>query len=80
MVCSSTIALDQLAHSRNPASLKKAMQQTSSPLLRVIHFVKFLANFSGRNLINPEGLHQSTGKEKEDWTVICLRPPKSVKF
>ena len=54
--------------------------QTSSPLFRVIHFAKFLANFSGRNLINPKGLHQSTGKEKEDWTVICLRPPKSVKF
>ena len=41
--------------------------QTSSPLFHVIHFVKFLANFSGRNLINPKGLYQSTGKEKENW-------------
>ena len=41
--------------------------KTSSPLFHVIHFVKFLANFSGRNLTNPKGLYQSTGKEKENW-------------
>ena len=41
--------------------------QTSWPLFHVIHFVKFLANFSGWNLINPKGLYQGTGKEKEDW-------------
>ena len=40
--------------------------QTSSPLFHVIHFVKFLANFVGRNLINPKGLYQSTSKEKEN--------------
>ena len=58
----------------SPSSMLKRQQkreftvlQTSSPLFHVIHFVKFLANFSGRNLINPKGLYQSTGKEKENW-------------
>ena len=58
----------------SPSSMLKRQQireftvlQTSSPLFRVIHFVKFLANFSGRNLINPKGLYQSTGKETENW-------------
>ena len=57
-----------------PSSMLKRQQkreftvlQTSSPLFHVILFVKFLANFSGRNLINPKGLFQSAGKEKENW-------------
>ena len=55
--------------------------QTSSRLFHVIHFVKFLANFSGRNLINPKGLFQSASKEKlKKIGVICLRPPINVKF
>ena len=40
--------------------------QTSSPLFHVIQFVKVLGNFSGRNLINPKGMHQSASKEKEN--------------
>ena len=58
----------------SPSSMLKRQQkleftvlQTSSPLFHVIHFVKFLANFSGRKLINPKELYQSTGKEKENW-------------
>ena len=46
----------------SPSSMLKRQQkleftvlQTSSPLFHVIHFVKFLANFSG------------VGKEKENW-------------
>ena len=57
----------------SPSSMLKRQQkreftvlQTSSPLFHVIHFVKFLANFSGRNLINPKGLYQSASKEKEN--------------
>ena len=57
----------------SPSSMLKRQQkreftvlQTSSPLFHVIHFVKFLANFSGRNLINPKELYQSTSKEKEN--------------
>ena len=58
----------------SPSSMLKWRQkreftvlQTSSPLFRVILFVKFLAKYSDRNLINPKGLYQSTGKEKENW-------------
>ena len=57
----------------SPSSILKRQQkreftvfQTWSPLFHVIHFVKFWVNFSGRNLINPKGLYQSTGKEKEN--------------
>ena len=61
----------------SPSSMLKRQQkreftvlQTSSPLFHVIHFIKFLANFSGRDFINPKDCFKVQVKKEKIGVIV----------